>query len=108
MPLTGKFSFRRSLTGKVILTVEEEVKGIWPLARKGATRRRWRDASLWDLTNPEVRVLLELRDGAKPLAEVQPARRAAAPRETSRPLLDGMSWRYPPSDGSGISMANGH
>ena len=33
MSLTGKFAFRQSLTGKIVLKVEEEVKLPWPLSR---------------------------------------------------------------------------
>lgn len=110
MPLTGKFSFRRSLTGKVVLTVEEEVRSLWPWSPKGATRTRWRNASLWDLTHPEIRHLLELRDGTKPAATSAPqASEAVRPqRSTETALLDGMSWRYASPDENGNRRANGH
>ncbi len=108
MPLTGKFSFRRSLTGNVILTVEEEVRR-WPWSRNGATRTRWRNASLWDLTHPEIRHLLEFRDGARPAANTSPfaAERARPPEGRETALLDGVAWRYPASEGVG-RRANGH
>ncbi len=60
MALTGRFSFRRTLLGKVALVVEEEKPSIWPLA-KASTRKRWRDASLMDLTHHELRKILELQ-----------------------------------------------
>ena len=60
MALTGKFCFRRTLLGKVVLVVEEEKNAIWPFSER--IRKRWRDASLIDLTNPELRRILELRD----------------------------------------------
>ena len=107
MPLTGNFSFRRTLTGKVLLTVEEEVRRIAPWAPKGATRKRWRNASLWDLTHAEIRRLLEFRDGARPSANADaPAAPARPQREAT--LLDGPAWQYPIADESGLRRTNGH
>ena len=60
MSLTGKFAFRRSLTGKMVLTVEEEVKRPWPLSRTGKSRTRWRKARQMDLLEAELRPLMEL------------------------------------------------
>jgi hypothetical protein len=60
MSLTGKFAFRRSLTGKIVLKVEEEVKLPWLLSRTGKSRRRWRDARQMDLTEAELRTLMDL------------------------------------------------
>ena len=62
MSLTGKFAFRRSLTGKRVLKVEEDVKRPWPLSRTGKSRRRWRDAQLTDLAEAELRTLMDLRN----------------------------------------------
>jgi hypothetical protein len=62
MALTGRFSFRRTLLGKVALVVEEEKAGPWPLSRGGRTRKYWRDASLIDLTHHELRKILEVKD----------------------------------------------
>ena len=62
MSLTGKFAFRRSLTGKMVLKVEEEVKLPWPLSRTASSRRRWRDAQLMDLAEAELRTLMDLRN----------------------------------------------
>jgi hypothetical protein len=61
MPLTGRFTFRRSLGGKIILQIEEEVRTMWPASRRKAFKRRWRDASLMDLAAPELRALIDLR-----------------------------------------------
>lgn len=61
MPLTGRFTFRRSMMGRIILQVEEEVKTSWPFSRKTPTKRRWRDANLMDLAAPEMRALIDLR-----------------------------------------------
>ena len=62
MSLTGRYAFRRSLTGKIVLKVEEEVKLPWPLSRTAKSRRRWRDARLLDLTEAELRTLMDLRN----------------------------------------------
>lgn len=61
MPLTGKFTFRRSFWGRIVLQIEEEVKTSWPFSRKTPTRRRFRDATLMDLAAPELRTLIDLR-----------------------------------------------
>ncbi len=61
MALTGRFMFRRSMRGRIILQIEEEVKTSWPFSRKAPTRRRWRDANLMDLAAPEMRTLIDLR-----------------------------------------------
>ena len=62
MPLTGRFYFRRTVLGKVVLMVEEEKERTWSLSWNGKTRKRWRDASLMDLTHHELRKILELQD----------------------------------------------
>ncbi len=61
MALTGRFNFRRSLGGKIVLQVEEEVRSFWPGARRKALKKRWRDANLMDLAAPELRALIDLR-----------------------------------------------
>jgi hypothetical protein len=44
--LTGRFSFRKTFTGKCVLQLEEDVRAWWPRKRM---KRRWRDANLMDL-----------------------------------------------------------
>ena len=61
MALTGKFTFRKSLRGKIILQVEEELKALWRRSGQSPLRRRWRDATLMDLAAPELRGLIDLR-----------------------------------------------
>ena len=61
MPLTGKFDFRKTVWGKIVLRVEEEVKPFWSRSKPDARKRRWRDASLMDLAAPEMRTLIDLR-----------------------------------------------
>ena len=59
MALTGKFDFRKTVWGKIVLRVEEEVKPFW--SKAGARKRRWRNATLMDLAAPEMRTLIDLR-----------------------------------------------
>jgi hypothetical protein len=75
MSLTGKFAFRRSLTGKIVLKVEEEVKAPWPLSRTAKSRMRWRDAHQMDLVEAELRTLMDL--GKRPQLVAQSAYAAA-------------------------------
>jgi hypothetical protein len=58
MPLTGRFWFRRTWTGKLVLLVEEE-RGRWFRRRLGA-KLRWRDAKLLDLAETPLRTLMTL------------------------------------------------
>lgn len=58
MALTGRFWFRKTWSGKVVLLVEEQ-KGRW--FRKGrGPKLSWRDAKLLDLAEPPLRVLMTL------------------------------------------------
>src|SRR3954469_16013599 len=61
MALTGKFKFRKTLWGKILLQIEEEVKPFWSRSKPGARKRRWRDATLMDLAAPEMRPLIDMR-----------------------------------------------
>ncbi len=62
MALTGKFAFRKTVWGKVVLRVEEEVKPLWRRSNNPSPlKRRWRDATLMDLAAPEMRPLIDLR-----------------------------------------------
>jgi hypothetical protein len=90
MSLTGRFEFRRTWTGKIILQIEEEVKSPWP-RRKAVFRRRWRNATVMDLANPEMRPLIDLRrrgrvfPSSEPLSrpEDAPVSGASGPRPRS-------------------------
>ena len=57
MSLTGRFNFRRTWTGKIVLQVEEERRAV---LGKGF-RKRWRDAKVLDLAAPALRRLIDLR-----------------------------------------------
>jgi hypothetical protein len=59
MGLTGKFRFRKTLWGKIVLQIEEEVKPFW--SKPGALKPRWRNATLMDLAAPELRPLIDMR-----------------------------------------------
>lgn len=62
MALTGRFNLRKTFTGRIVLQVEEEVRGFWSqLTGKTKLRRRWRDANMMDLAAPELRSLVDLR-----------------------------------------------
>ncbi len=78
MGLTGKFKFRKTLWGKIVLQVEEEVKPFWSRSKPEVRRRRWRDATLMDLAAPEMRHLIDRRFKPYPYA-----RSSAAPEGAS-------------------------
>jgi hypothetical protein len=62
MALTGRFNLRKTLTGRIVLQVEEEVKSAWSwLTGNARMHRRWRDANVMDLAAPELRNLVDLR-----------------------------------------------
>ena len=74
MALTGRFEFRRSRKGKVVLQVEEtEVRTAWFRPHKAAQRRRWRDAKVMDLAIPELRALIDLRFSSETAHPEHPA-----------------------------------
>jgi hypothetical protein len=83
MALTGRFTFRRSLGGRIILQVEEEVRTLWPFSRRTPFKKRWRDATLMDLAAPELRALIDLRYKPQFMAQYdylasEPSRQSAA------------------------------
>ena len=57
MALTGTIDFRKSWLGGIVLQVEEEVTGRF----SGKLKRRWRRATLMDLAQPELRILIDMR-----------------------------------------------
>lgn len=62
MALTGRFNLRKTLTGRIVLQVEEEVQGFWGrMTGRSKLHRRWRDANVLDLAAPELRSLVDLR-----------------------------------------------
>ena len=81
MSLTGRFNFRRTWTGKIVLQVEDERRS---MLGKGF-RKRWRDANVLDLAAPALRRLIDLRLKPQYAPEAPPAA-AAAPA-----AVDGMA-----------------
>jgi hypothetical protein len=61
MALTGRFDFRKTLSGRLVLLLEEDVAVSFARLRKRSTRRRWRRARVMDLAAPEMRPLIDLR-----------------------------------------------
>ncbi|URD37478.1 hypothetical protein M6G65_02555 [Methylobacterium tardum] len=57
MSLTGRFWFRKSWTGRLILLAEEE-RPRW--FGRGAGKPRWRNAKLMDFAEPELRPLMTM------------------------------------------------
>ena len=73
MSLTGRFNFRRTWTGKIVLQVEAERRSMFG---KGF-RKRWRDANVLDLAAPALRRLIDLRLKPQYVAEAPAAAPAA-------------------------------
>jgi hypothetical protein len=90
MALTGRFTFRRSIGGRIILQVEEEYRSMWSLSRNRPLKKRWRDANLMDLAAPELRALIDLRYKPQFMAQYEYLAPDPAP---SRPLMEGMEDR---------------
>jgi hypothetical protein len=92
MPLTGRFDFRKTFSGKLVLMLEEDVRALSPL-RKGSTRRRWRKASVMDLAATELRPLMDLRSKPnyhiplRPVAETSTLEPAAVVPEIESPRI---------------------
>src|ERR671915_487212 len=57
MALLGTVDFRKSWFGGLSLLVEEEVTRRF----SGKVKRRWRRATLMDLAQPELRILIDMR-----------------------------------------------
>ena len=81
MALTGRFNFRRSWFGKLVLEVEEEAKPLFGSDKK-PVKHRWRRATLLDLAQPEMRALIDLRFQPQFMART-------APRPVDVPLAAG-------------------
>src|SRR5215207_9654500 len=80
MGLTGKFKFRKSLWGKIVLQLEE-VKPVWSYTKPATLKKRWRDATLMDLAAPEMRHLIDMRFRSRPDFQSSVTPPAAAPGE---------------------------
>jgi len=82
MGLTGKFRFRKTLWGKIVLQIEEEVKPFW--SKLGALKPRWRDATLMDLAAPELRPLIDMRSRPQFRFQSAPTQAVPAHREQTK------------------------
>ncbi|MCJ2143285.1 hypothetical protein [Methylobacterium sp. E-066] len=83
--LTGRFWFRRTWTGKLILLVEEE-KPRW-FSRRHLTKLRWRDARLLDLAEAPMRTLMNLERSYRAdyaSSATPPSKRGAIPTPIAR------------------------
>jgi hypothetical protein len=84
MALTGRFNFRRSWFGKLVLEVEEEVKPYFSSDKK-PLKHRWRRATLIDLAQPEMRALIDLRPQRQFLSRTSARLIEMPPASMSRP-----------------------
>jgi hypothetical protein len=77
MALTGRFWFRKSWTGRMVLLVEEE-RPRW--FRRGAGKAYWRNAKLMDFAEPQLRPLMamEKQHRGSPPGAVRAARPVSA------------------------------
>ena len=79
MALSGKFRFRKSSFGGLVLQVEDVRKSWWSSSEKPT----WRDAKAIDLAATEFRQLIDLGKG-RPLV---PLSRAAVSAQMEGPVL---------------------
>jgi hypothetical protein len=73
MALLGTVDFRKSWFGGLSLLVEEEVTRRF----SGKVKRRWRRATLMDLAQPELRILIDMR--SHPHSALHTMQRAVPP-----------------------------
>lgn len=85
--LTGRFWFRKSWTGKLVLLVEEE-RPRW-FGSPGEMKRRRRDAKLLDLAEAPMRTLLTLERTYRVEHAAGPVRvlQTALPARTPGPIV---------------------
>lgn len=102
--LTGRFDFRRSLSGKLILRVEEVTTSTWPWSR-GERQRRWRDANAMDLAAAEMRVLIDMRSRPQFMAQ-RFAEPGEQPVDRTAPARD-IHLDTPPADGAARTVRDG-
>ena len=87
MSLTGRFWFRKTWRGKVILLVEE-AKPKW-FAKRGTVKLRWRDAKLLDFAEFAMRPLMDLQKSQQ-RPQTLPLGSATTPRPLSTVKSEGM------------------
>ena len=93
MALTGRFEFRRSRTGKVVLQVEDDqVRSARLRPQKTAYQRRWRDAKVMDLATLELRALIDLGLCPSPLI---PSTQLSAPSNQNDAVVSDIPANIP-------------
>jgi len=115
MALTGRFTFRRSFGGRIVLQVEEEKRSFWTSSKP--FKKRWRDATLMDLAAPELRALIDLRYKPQFMTQHeylapdspshQPVPFEAGSSDRSgqvRPLLEARPGGRPPSEADDVTV----
>ena len=96
MALTGKYEFRKSFLGTIVLQVQEaeeekpKQKPFW--LKAGASKRRLWDATLMDLAAPQMRFVMDfrLKPWARPVSPPAPPKVSEPQRtEVSTPVNAG-------------------
>ena len=106
MALTGRYDFKKTLTGKVVLQVEEEVQSLWSWKGNRPLKKRWRNATLIDLTSTELRMLMDARHKPYLLVHrLDVERLAAAAADNVVPLPNSGTRDGTPQPKSGLGGA---
>ena len=96
MALTGRFDFRKSPMGKIVLRVEEQVPAFWSRGSDRRMKKRWRDAAFMDLTTTELRSLMDLRFRSRFMTDHVEVDRATPPR-TDAMIQEPLTGSMPPA-----------
>src|SRR5215218_9979856 len=104
MALTGQYQFRKTFGGKVVLQVEEEVPTLFSWFGKHRTRKRWRDATLMDLSAPALRILLDWRFKPHRLTRIEVERTGGS---AERAYSAAAPQQPPPPAGSAPGILSG-
>src|SRR6476619_103901 len=88
MGLTWNVRFRKGLRRRAVLQVEEEVKPFW--SKSGELKPRWRDATLTDLAEAELRTLIDL--GRRPMFRFGSGIRLPTSAQASSEAATGEPW----------------
>ena len=96
MALTGRFDFRKSPMGKIVLRVEEQVPAFWSRVSERRMKKRWRDAAFMDLTTTELRSLMDLRFRSRFMTYHVEVDRATPPR-TDAMIQEPLTGSTPPA-----------
>src|SRR3954452_3866866 len=75
--VTGQFEFRKTLWGRLVLRVEEEVKPFW----QSKPKRRWRDAHRWT----SLQHLIDIGRKSRPASQLSPHKEPEPATDLSAP-----------------------